>query len=323
MDSLRSQQTRHTVEGEIFQHKSLLESHQQRSLERYGNNHDTDDKSESDDNLNENYKMDNKVKRNFCISDDHHLEDNGQEKENDEEEDEDEDENDDDHEDMDTDENVNLLPCEHQYLYHDCECQVPVYSKIKSSKRLRQKKPEGLLGSTMAVSSSGPSGILKQSLDHGDESETGKTQTLLEAQRHLDDMRRKRVFSHYRQYEQWRRRQFTCDPYYFYRPPTLYDYALPYSVTTPSAFRRRRQYQRQYSCAARSSCEDSQDSKDSQVSCHYGHHNLGGHHQRYHNSQTNSTGRHHHHNLNTESTAALLHCANSTTEGHSVSGKIP
>lgn len=250
MDSLQGHHAHNVASEENLQQ-------QQHSLELYSNK--TEDENEardiSDKGIYDNYDNKDRQRKKLANRDDTRTDEDNDEDDNDDGEDG-------------TDEKVNLLPCEHQYLLHDCQCQVPVYSKIEPSRNINfKRKPDKLTASQ--------TGILKRSLEHGDDNDTCQTEALLEAQRHLEDMRRKRVFSHYRQYEQWRRRQFTCDPYYLYRPPTLYDYALPYSVTTPSAFRRRRQYQRQYSCAARSSYEDSQDSKDSQVSCHHSHH---GHH---------------------------------------------
>lgn len=103
---------------------------------------------------------------------------------------------------------------------------------------------------------------------------------VLEAKKQLI-LRRRRLFSHYRQYDQWRRRQFSYDPSYF-RPPPLpsrplayADYGAPGIATAgghemgmerygngygngnnssanANAGRRRRQYRRQYSCADRS-----------------------------------------------------------------------
>ncbi|KAH8299351.1 hypothetical protein KR044_000555 [Drosophila immigrans] len=107
---------------------------------------------------------------------------------------------------------------------------------------------------------------------------------VLEAKKQLI-LRRRRLFSHYRQYDQWRRRQFSYDPSYF-RPPPLPSRPLAYAdygppgmpgtagvgisigmptgvgtsgmgvgvgaVNAANAGRRRRQYRRQYSCADRS-----------------------------------------------------------------------
>ncbi|XP_032570950.1 uncharacterized protein LOC6615552 isoform X6 [Drosophila sechellia] len=93
---------------------------------------------------------------------------------------------------------------------------------------------------------------------------------VLEAKKQLI-LRRRRLFSHYRQYDQWRRRQFSYDPSYF-RPPPLPPRALGCvdhqlgAITdanpSASAGRRRRQYRRQYSCADRSR-EGSRDSRGS------------------------------------------------------------
>lgn len=282
---------------ENFHRKSLTERHHH-SMELYSNTGDVENNTRDNNDKNEiDYDNTDKTRTKIVSRDDTRTDDDNDVNDNDE----------DDQQDIGTDEKLNLLPCEHQYLLHDCQYQVPVYSKIEPSKNINLKRKTG----RMAISQTGS---LKKSMEHDDDNEALQTEALLEAQRHLDDMRRKRVFSHYRQYEQWRRRQFTCDPYYFYRPPTLYDYALPYSVTTPSAFRRRRQYQRQYSYAARSSYEDSQDSKDSQSSCHHGYH---GHHygQRQYQNQTTTTGI----NLHNESTV-LLNSTKPTTEDHSVSG---
>lgn len=108
---------------------------------------------------------------------------------------------------------------------------------------------------------------------------------VLEAKKQLI-LRRRRLFSHYRQYDQWRRRQFSYDPSYF-RPPPLPSRPLAYadygapgmgtagvginiggsgismgtgmgmgtgigSSANANAGRRRRQCRRQYSCADRS-----------------------------------------------------------------------
>ncbi|KRF79201.1 uncharacterized protein Dvir_GJ26485 [Drosophila virilis] len=101
---------------------------------------------------------------------------------------------------------------------------------------------------------------------------------VLEAKKQLI-LRRRRLFSHYRQYDQWRRRQFSYDPSYF-RPPPLPSRPLAYADYGTAAVgnagvginigapigsgvgssasaaanvgRRRRQYRRQYSCADRS-----------------------------------------------------------------------
>ncbi|XP_052841109.1 uncharacterized protein LOC128255502 isoform X5 [Drosophila gunungcola] len=96
---------------------------------------------------------------------------------------------------------------------------------------------------------------------------------VLEAKKQLI-LRRRRLFSHYRQYDQWRRRQFSYDPSYF-RPPPLQPRALACAdhqlgattdaasaASSASAGRRRRQYRRQYSCADRSR-EGSRDSRAS------------------------------------------------------------
>ncbi|SPP74336.1 Hypothetical predicted protein, partial [Drosophila guanche] len=92
---------------------------------------------------------------------------------------------------------------------------------------------------------------------------------VLEAKKQLI-LRRRRLLSHYRQYDQWRRRQFSYDPSYFRPPPALprtlacADYNAagmgqsvgasgPTSCSSSiNAGRRRRQYRRQYSCADRS-----------------------------------------------------------------------
>ncbi|XP_020803499.1 uncharacterized protein LOC110180165 isoform X3 [Drosophila serrata] len=99
---------------------------------------------------------------------------------------------------------------------------------------------------------------------------------VLEAKKQLI-LRRRRLFSHYRQYDQWRRRQFSYDPSYFRPPPLLprplacADHQLgattdgasgASSVVSASAGRRRRQYRRQYSCADRSR-EGSRESRGS------------------------------------------------------------
>ncbi|KAH8350126.1 hypothetical protein KR067_001391 [Drosophila pandora] len=93
---------------------------------------------------------------------------------------------------------------------------------------------------------------------------------VLEAKKQLI-LRRRRLFSHYRQYDQWRRRQFSYDPSYFRPPPPLprplacADHqlgAIDGHTTSATAGRRRRQYRRQYSCADRSR-EGSRESRGS------------------------------------------------------------
>ncbi|KAH8401440.1 hypothetical protein KR009_005536 [Drosophila setifemur] len=93
---------------------------------------------------------------------------------------------------------------------------------------------------------------------------------VLEAKKQLI-LRRRRLFSHYRQYDQWRRRQFSYDPSYFRPPPMLprplacADHQLDTidgSSASANAGRRRRQYRRQYSCADRSR-EGSRESRGS------------------------------------------------------------
>lgn len=123
--------------------------------------------------------------------------------------------------------------------------------------------------------------ILKNSQDNTTTTTTNEDQELLEAKKQMI-LRRRRLFSHYRQYQEWRRRQFSYDPcYYRAIPPPPIAPAIcggigggisgpitggigEYSIhaTNPNAFRRRRQYRRQFSCAERSR-EDSRDSRDS------------------------------------------------------------
>lgn len=104
--------------------------------------------------------------------------------------------------------------------------------------------------------------ILKNSTER---SSNQDEQELLEAKKQLI-LRRRRLFSHYRQYEQWRRRQFSYDPCYYRAIPlpigqaSSINYAGGYSSQGQGAFRRRRQYRRQYSCAER---EDSRESRES------------------------------------------------------------
>lgn len=91
-------------------------------------------------------------------------------------------------------------------------------------------------------------------------------QELLEAKKQII-LRRRRLFSHYRQYEQWRRRQFSYDPCYYRAIPTAApicgsDFSSLHHSVNPTAFRRRRQYRRQFSCAERSR-EESHDSRGS------------------------------------------------------------
>ncbi|XP_017839369.1 uncharacterized protein LOC108597360 isoform X4 [Drosophila busckii] len=104
---------------------------------------------------------------------------------------------------------------------------------------------------------------------------------VLEAKKQLI-LRRRRLFSHYRQYDQWRRRQFSYDPSYF-RPQPLppralvayTDYAAAAGADgsaagvgvgvnyAANAGRRRRQYRRQYSCAVDRSRDGSRESHGS------------------------------------------------------------
>ncbi|XP_029404776.2 uncharacterized protein LOC105222846 isoform X2 [Bactrocera dorsalis] len=104
--------------------------------------------------------------------------------------------------------------------------------------------------------------ILKNSTER---SSNQDEQELLEAKKQLI-LRRRRLFSHYRQYEQWRRRQFSYDPCYYRAIPlpigqaSTTNYAGGYGSQGQGAFRRRRQYRRQYSCAER---EDSRESRES------------------------------------------------------------
>ncbi|XP_055371682.1 uncharacterized protein LOC129605778 isoform X2 [Condylostylus longicornis] len=72
----------------------------------------------------------------------------------------------------------------------------------------------------------------------------------IEATRRLIQ-RRRRLFSHHRQYEIWRKRQFSYDSYHY----------RPIIQSSGPAARRRRLYRRQYSCVERS--EGSRDSHDS------------------------------------------------------------
>lgn len=107
--------------------------------------------------------------------------------------------------------------------------------------------------------------ILKNSQDNNTTTTTpNEDQELLEAKKQMI-LRKRRLFSHYRQYEQWRRRQFSYDPCYMRAlpPPTpLCGVDYPLHTSNPNAFRRRRQYRRQFSCAE-GSREDSRDSRDS------------------------------------------------------------
>ncbi|KAM7345880.1 uncharacterized protein ACRADG_011971 isoform 5-T25 [Cochliomyia hominivorax] len=143
--------------------------------------------------------------------------------------------------------------------------------KVKNAEhRIRQKK--------YATQRS----ILKNSQDNTNTTTaTNEDQELLEAKKQMI-LRRRRLFSHYRQYQEWRRRQFSYDPcYYRAIPPSPITPAIcsgigsgisrpitgaigEYSIhtTNPNAFRRRRQYRRQFSCAERSR-ENSHDSRDS------------------------------------------------------------
>lgn len=129
--------------------------------------------------------------------------------------------------------------------------------------------------------------ILKNSQDNT--TAAHEDQELLEAKKQVI-LRKRRLFSHYRQYQEWRRRQFSYDPCYYRATPTPTatnmggnigvgisaavsggvgdcDYAIP--TFKPNAYRRRRQYRRQFSCAERSR-EDSRESRDSShlLKCH-------------------------------------------------------
>ncbi|XP_061387736.1 uncharacterized protein LOC133322796 [Musca vetustissima] len=120
--------------------------------------------------------------------------------------------------------------------------------------------------------------ILKNSQDNT--TTPNEDQELLEAKKQLI-LRKRRLFSHYRQYEQWRRRQFSYDPCYMrVLPPPSPICTIDYNThtTNANAFRRRRQYRRQYSCAERSR-EDSRDSRDSS------------HHAKYHSMAASDTIR--------------------------------
>uniref|UniRef100_A0A1A9ZNI4 DUF4808 domain-containing protein n=1 Tax=Glossina pallidipes TaxID=7398 RepID=A0A1A9ZNI4_GLOPL len=159
---------------------------------------------------------------------------------------------------LEVEERESLLDCD---VKHHCEhyCR-PVYThkeKCDFHPQLRQK--------TYAAQRS----ILKNSQDNA----ANEGHDLFEAKKQLI-LRRRRLFSHYRQYEQWRRRQFSYD-YCYHRPlppaPTSLlplhkticpNYLNSLGSTNPNAFKRRRQYRRQFSCAERSR-DDSHDSKDS------------------------------------------------------------
>lgn len=141
---------------------------------------------------------------------------------------------------------------------------IPLQSQtiLKSDHKFRQKK------FTQQKS------ILKNSIDRKEyELSEAKKQAIL---------RRRRLFSHYRQYEQWRQRQFSYDPSYYRIHPIPIgqnicgiDYGFHGSAgggggvgATGAAFRKRRQYRRQFSCAERSR-EDSRDSRESASLHHY------------------------------------------------------
>lgn len=106
--------------------------------------------------------------------------------------------------------------------------------------------------------------ILKNSQDH-----TNDELELIESKKQMI-LRRRRLFSHYRQYEQWRRRQFSYDPSYRQIPISPGQTTCSDYTTLNGAPRRRRQYKRQYSCAERSR-EDSRDSRESPSSRKYRH----------------------------------------------------
>lgn len=141
--------------------------------------------------------------------------------------------------------------------------------KGKHEHRMRQKK--------YATQRS----ILKNSQDNTN-SITNDEQEQLEAKKQMI-LRKRRLFSHYRQYQEWRRRQFSYDPCYYRAIPPQPAIAPnicggfsggvagEYSMHTsnPNTFRRRRQYRRQFSCAERSR-EDSRESRDSThlLKCH-------------------------------------------------------
>ncbi|KAL9921747.1 uncharacterized protein ACN427_002647 isoform 6-T7 [Glossina fuscipes fuscipes] len=159
---------------------------------------------------------------------------------------------------LEVEERESLLDCD---VKHHCEhhCR-PVHTqkeKCDFHRQLRQK------------SYAAQRSILKNSQDNA----ANEGDDLFEAKKQLI-LRRRRLFSHYRQYEQWRRRQFSYD-YCYHRPlppaPTSLlplhkticpNYLNSLSSTNPNAFRRRRLYRRQFSYAERSR-DDSHDSKDS------------------------------------------------------------
>lgn len=194
---------------------------------------------------------------------------------------------------LEVEERESLIDCDDK---HHCEhyCR-PAYThkeKCDFHRQLRQK--------TYAAQRS----ILKNSQDNA----ANEGHDLFEAKKQLI-LRRRRLFSHYRQYEQWRRRQFSYD-YCYHRPlppaptsllplhmTTCPNYLNSLSSTNPNAFKRRRQYRRQFSCAERSR-DDSHDSKDSY------------HLPKCHSMAASDT-------IRTDSTT--LNHTNLTTERHSVS----
>lgn len=166
--------------------------------------------------------------------------------------------------------------------------------RIKPDHRMRQKK--------FATQRS----ILKNSQDNTATTTTNEELELLEAKKQMI-LRRRRLFSHYRQYQEWRRRQFSYDPcsYRAIAPPIMApsfcssglvgatgDYTTGHATN-----RRRRQYRRQFSCAERSR-EDSRESRESS------------HLAKCHSMGASDTVR-------TDST--ILNYTNPTTERHSVS----
>uniref|UniRef100_A0A1B0BGE4 Fibronectin type III domain-containing protein n=1 Tax=Glossina palpalis gambiensis TaxID=67801 RepID=A0A1B0BGE4_9MUSC len=194
---------------------------------------------------------------------------------------------------LEVEERESLLDCD---VKHHCEhhCR-PVHiqkEKCDFHRQLRQK------------SYAAQRSILKNSQDNA----ANEGDDLFEAKKQLI-LRRRRLFSHYRQYEQWRRRQFSYD-YCYHRPlapaPTSLlplhkticpNYLNSLSSTNPNAFRRRRLYRRQFSYAERSR-DDSHDSKDSY------------HLPKCHSMAASDT-------IRTDSTT--LNHTNLTTERHSVS----
>lgn len=178
--------------------------------------------------------------------------------------------------------------CQRQQLAATTEDQQQLLQQRDMSPLQSQSQTQRMLPLSVSASSQAKQRRFAQQrsiLKNSQERTFVEENEVLEAKKQLI-LRRRRLFSHYRQYDQWRRRQFSYDPSYF-RPPPLpsrplayADYGAPGMAGTAgiginiggmgmgtgagagmgigvgtnaaNAGRRRRQYRRQYSCADRS-----------------------------------------------------------------------